>query len=151
MEELEREYEKVRPQVENGESLVFVHWEDGVVIVCTPNRRPTAMPSGDFVACGLYEKEAILWIQEQEFPVLNNRHARGTNGRTPIAWLPGGPPRTYGRGGDVFARWRYEGSGAEMNTEGQQPWSSSLAAALQWLVLQSSPAAAPLRLRRCCV
>jgi hypothetical protein len=31
-----------------------------------------------------------------------------------------------------------------MNTEGQQPWSRGLAAALQWLVLQSSPAAAPL-------
>jgi hypothetical protein len=51
MEKLEREYEKVLPQVEDSESLL-VHCEDGVVIVCIFNRRPTAMPSGNFVAGG---------------------------------------------------------------------------------------------------
>jgi hypothetical protein len=77
---LDREYEIVRPQVENGES--FVHCNDGVVIVCTSNGRPTAMPSGDFVASGRYEQGTIARIQKQEFPVLN-RHV-GANGRTPI-------------------------------------------------------------------
>jgi hypothetical protein len=65
MGKLEKEYEKVRTKVENGKS--FVHCKGGVVIVCTSNRRPTARMSGDFVACGLYEKEAIA-CQGPEVP-----------------------------------------------------------------------------------
>jgi hypothetical protein len=81
MEKLDREYEIVRPQVENGESFVHCN-DDGVAIVSASNGRPTAMPPGDFVASGRYEQGTTAWIQKHEFPVLN-RHV-GENGRTPI-------------------------------------------------------------------
>ena len=103
---LDREYEIVRPQVENGESLV-----QPLQCMMGPSRhrinsmhaqpsngRPTAMPSGDFVACGRYEQGATAWIQEQEFPALN-LHV-GANGRTPIGCQTRGGV-TFLLGGDT--------------------------------------------------
>jgi hypothetical protein len=56
------------------------------------------MPSGDFVACGVYEQGAIAWIQEQEFPALN-LHV-GSNGRTTIGCQTCGEV-TFLLGGDT--------------------------------------------------